>query len=107
LQTERLSLQTALITWNAARRRRDVAAVTLDDVADRYRNGTARTTIEHLLSARDDLFLAEHAELDAHAPWLEACHRLRMFERQRGLGSGTERQPDLISRGSPARDHLR
>jgi hypothetical protein len=81
LQAERLSVETGLVTWNAARRRRDVAALTLDEVADRYRTGTARTTIEHLLNARDDLFLAEHAELDAHAPWLEACRRLRVLER--------------------------
>jgi hypothetical protein len=84
LASLRTTLDTSRATWHAARQRRDAAGLALDDVARQYRSGAGRTSVEHLLGARDDLSRAEHAELEAHAPWLQACARLQLLERQRG-----------------------
>jgi hypothetical protein len=72
---ERLAASEA--SEHAARERLAAAARALEQVGSLYRNGTGRTTIEHLFSARDERFMAERDELEAHADWLATCLALQ------------------------------
>jgi hypothetical protein len=72
---ERLAASEA--SEHAARERLAAAARALEQVGSLYRNGTGRTTIDQLFSARDERFMAERDELEAHADWLASCSALQ------------------------------